>query len=720
MQSINIFELPNYDLEFNLCTKFLKHKDQQGEQKLISHLAKIANREEEILNIFLDDVGKVIDLDFAQRVEENVIRYTSLFYDAADFIMPAPKSPHTNQSRADVFLSSRLKMAATDSAAIGHSNKKIPKDLTRTYEIIVHPFKKSKSFAVREVKSEHIGKLTKVRGMATRITNVRPLIFVATYTCDACGHEFYKSVRSKEFTPMAICENDNCTSSEKIFLQTRGSRFLKFQQLTIQETPETVPFGGIPRTMSINLRSSNVRKCVAGDIVTVSGVFLPTQYSGFKQMRAGLTAATSFEGTHLERHKKSYCAIFPSNQMRQDIQNMASQSSFFDKLARSIAPEIYGLLDVKKALLLLMVGGATKSLPDGITIRGDINIILMGDPGVAKSQLLKHISVIAPRAVYTTGKGSSGVGLTAAVIRDSVTDEMVLEGGALVMADMGVCCIDEFDKMEESDRTSIHEVMEQQTVSISKAGICTTLNARTSVLAAANPAYGRYDKNKSPEANIVLPAALMSRFDLMFVLIDECSDEQDIELAGHICYVHQNAKPPELDFDPVSPDFLRAYISVAKTFEPMVSKEVVNGIVETYLQLRSEGRESDAKRLLPTPRTLLSILRLSQAHARLRLSNEIVQKDIDEATRLIYKSQSSMYTEEEREQNTKDKMAAVFAHIKDYLQIRSQSSAKVSDLMNSLKMRGFSPDMVHRALDHYMELDVWMVNKARTKLSLVE
>merc|ERR1719311_893993 len=247
------------------------------------------------------------------------------------------------------------------------------------------------------------------------------------------------------------------------------------------------------------------------------------------------------EAHSIRKHKHGYNEESVNEQETNlKIDEAVKKGSLYESAAKSIAPEIFGHVDVKKALLLVLIGSFTKMMKDGMKIRGDIHTLLMGDPGVAKSQLLKQAINIAPRSVYTTGKGSSGVGLTASVVRDSMTGEVSLEGGALVLADMGVCCIDEFDKMEEGDRTAIHEVMEQQSVSIAKAGITTSLNCRTTVLAAANPQYGRYNPYKSPVENIDLPAALLSRFDLLFLLLDTVDMDKDKNLALHVCKVHSN------------------------------------------------------------------------------------------------------------------------------------------------------------------------------------
>ncbi|KAI6694613.1 hypothetical protein NL676_022323 [Syzygium grande] len=563
------------DLDFKadkaIAKDFLSNfADANGEAKYTNVLQEVANRKVRAVEIELEDIVDYKDLDeeFLRRVTENTRRYIGIFAEAIDELMPEPTEPFPDDDH-DILLTQRSEDRRDNVDGVDPLQK-MPSEIKRYFEVYIRASSKGRPFTIREVKASYIGQLVRTSGIITRCSDVKPLMQVAVYTCEDCGFEIYQEVTARVFMPLLECPSKKCTINKtkgNLILQLRASKFLKFQEAKIQELAEHVPKGHIPRTMTIHLRGELTRKVAPGDVVELSGIFLPIPYTGFRAMRAGLVADTYLEAMSVSHFKKKYEDYELKEAEEEQIARLAEDGDLYNKLARSLAPEIFGHEDIKKALLLLLVGAPHRKLKDGMKIRGDLHICLMGDPGVAKSQLLKHIINVAPRGVYTTGKGSSGVGLTAAVQRDPVTNEMVLEGGALVLADMGICAIDEFDKMDESDRTAIHEVMEQQTVSIAKAGITTSLNARTAVLAAANPAWGRYDLRRTPAENINLPPALLSRFDLLWLILDRADMDNDLEMARHVVYVHQNRESPALGFTPLEPSILRAYISAARRVE---------------------------------------------------------------------------------------------------------------------------------------------------------
>jgi len=611
---------------------------------------------------------------------------------------------------------------------------------------------------VRLLRQVHLNQLVRVPGVVSSQSPLLPQLDMAKYNCVKCGfilgpfmiEPSTNAVSQKEVRPNSCPE---CHSSGPFVINSRETMYRNYQSIKLQESPGKVPAGRLPRTKVVILTGDLVDMCRPGDEIEVTGIFKNNFDVSLNSLNGFPVFATIIEANHVLIKTNKIIHQASSREEIEEMQRISESPDIIERIIASIAPSIYGHENIKNAIALSLFGGESKNIKDKHIIRGDINLLLCGDPGTAKSQFLRYISGIAPRSIMTTGQGASAVGLTASVVRTpgiGGKKEFSLEAGALVLADKGVCLIDEFDKMGDQDRTSIHEAMEQQTISISKAGIVATLRARCSVIAACNPIGGKYNCSLTFKDNVDLTEPILSRFDVLCTVLDEYDPIEDERLASFVCQNHIKTHPSTIDQNeqdentrpkkpspdslktkPFDLEFLQKYIAYAKDkCHPKLSQSNRDKISKMYAVLRKESQITNSIPI--TVRHVESVIRLAEAYAKMHLRDYVNDDDINRAMKTtvlsfiqsqkysVMKSMKNMlknylnygtddmqlmihtlkrmirekidYEENINNEKNVEKISITSAELKEVL--KSTSSSKVTGFLQSdlLRMNGFKFD----------------------------
>ncbi|HUU76241.1 MAG TPA: minichromosome maintenance protein MCM [Methanoregulaceae archaeon] len=586
-----------------------------------------------------------------------------------------------------------------------------------------------RKMGIRNIRSDHINKFISVEGILRKTTEVRPRIVNAVFRCPG-GHKTKKTQTYGKFREPEGCATDGCTY-KKLELILKDSRFIDSQKLRVQESPEGLRGGEQPQTLDVDATDDLTGLVSPGDRVVMNGILRSMQ-----RVTHG-DKSTIFdiylECNSIEIAEKEFEEVEIGENDEEEILRLSRDPNIYRKITHSIAPTIYGNEDVKEAIALQLFGGIKKEMPDGTNLRGDIHVLLIGDPGIAKSQLLRYVVKLSPRAIYTSGQSSTSAGLTATAVKDEFGDgRWTLEAGALVLADMGIAAVDEMDKMQKDDRSALHEAMEQQSISVAKAGITATLKSRCALLGAANPKLGRFDDFAPIGDQINMPASLLSRFDLIFVMTDKPDHKKDGAIAEHILKAHiigetiaQHSRQPIPGVDedyiteqlkPVTPDIepslFRKYVAYAKrTCFPRLTDDARNSLIDYYMKLRDLASES-TKPVPVTARQLEALVRLAEASARIRLSNSIETVDSERVVKIVdnclrqvaYDAKSGTFEIDKIVTGITKGKRDMIRIIKQAIRDNADHSgrARIEDVIELLMQKGFSRDEIRSQIDMFL------------------